>query len=481
MLTKYAKEHGLKVISEYVDDGYSGITFERPGFQRMIADIEAEKINVVLVKDMSRFGRNHVWVDYYREIVFPEKEVRMIAINDDYDSALGDNEMMPFKSLMNEWYCRDISKKLRTAHRIHAQAGRYTGEIAPYGYLKDPTDKHHLIVDNEKAPLIRDIFAMAEEGHSCKYIAKAINQRGIPSARNSEYGWTSATVLNILKNETYLGHVVRLKTTTPSFKIKHSYLKPKDEWVKVANMHEPIIQQETYDTVQRYISLHKRPPSTGFNNIFRGMVHCADCGRWMGFHANCVKGGAFICGSYSRGTQKCSPHHTPYDALHSYVLEEINKLISAKSEPALFNNLLENSIPDETNSKKKSLDKLIKRDTEIKELIRRVFEQNTLGMMDDDVFHDLYNGYCDEKKRNAEAISKLQDELKKNNSRQIEQMRLKGIIESFHDKITELDRPIITSLIEYIEVFEPTGKKYAKNRKLNIKIKWLFGNENTQA
>lgn len=499
LLMKFAKENGISVTQEYLDDGFSGTSFDRPGFQHMLADIEDGKINCVLVKDMSRFGRNHVMVDMYVQMVFPEKGVRLISVGDNYDSAKGESELLPFMSIVNEYFARDISKKLTSAHRVHAQQGQFLGRFAPYGYIKDPNDKHHLLVDEEAAETVRNMYKWFAGGMSYGQIVKRLHDEQVPNPVSHSYrkygkaligkscdylhypyNWHRGTVQHILTDPLYLGHMYSLKTARLSFAVKKRVKRSREEQVVVYNTHEGLIDQATFDAVQRFASLKQRVNKAEQANMYKGILRCADCGCSMGF--NSTKGtGFYRCSRYRYGKtnlgmfEPCTQHHTSLLRLNAFILAEINKMIDALGDPIAMAALLKDSIPDDTDSQKKTLEKLKRRDAELKLLVKKVFEQNTLGVIDDATFSDLYEGYKAEQKASASGIAKLEAELAVTNKQEIERMRLYGIIESFHGQhLTELTRETLTALIERIDVHEPVGPKYMKDKPQTYYIKWRF-------
>ena len=275
MLRYYSKEKGFEIIDEYVDDGYSGTTFNRPDLNRMIEDaMEDTQPSGIMVKDMSRFGRNNAMFMYYVEEIFPNNDILFIALNDDVDTRYEDNEMMPFKSIMNEYYARDTSKKIRSVKKTTALSGGFCGSFAPYGYRVDPNNKRKLLIDPETAPIVKRIFEMSKQGNSVHQIARTLCEEKIliPRAyRAMKNGtletstgfrfptdWVGKNVKMILENQVYLGHMVSHKTQTKSFKNRKLVAVPKEDWIVVKNTHEAIIDEETFELVQKFISVKKR-------------------------------------------------------------------------------------------------------------------------------------------------------------------------------------------------------------------------------
>lgn len=259
MLERYAVDQGFANCSFFVDDGYSGTNYNRPDFQRLLALVEEGKVGTIIVKDLSRLGRDYLQTGYYRDVVFPEHDTRFIAINDNVDTATGDNEFAPFKDIINEWYAKDCSRKVRSAYRTKALNGEYTAPYAPFGYQKDPADKHHLIPD-ERAPIVKRMFQMALEGKTCFAIAKTLEDEQIPTPRayvmqetgkyatgereRHPYAWSKITVNHVLSNPIYLGKMVSQKNQTKSFKDKRIVARPEEEWIVVEGTHQALIDQE---------------------------------------------------------------------------------------------------------------------------------------------------------------------------------------------------------------------------------------------
>lgn len=266
ILLSYAKDNNFRIYDEYVDDGWSGTNFERPEFKRMIKDIESGHINLVLTKDLSRLGRDYITAGQYTEIYFPSKGVRYIAINDGYDSDSQYTDIVPFKNVLNEMYARDTSRKIRSAFISKMEQGSYIGNFAPYGYKKDESNKNHLVIDEEAAPIVSKIFKMAANGVRLVEIASYLNDNDIlspimyrcrnnnhlnPDRHSQRKQWTASTVSKLLYNRVYLGEIAQRKTTKISFKSDMIIRNPKDDWIVVPNMHDPIIDQETFNLVQR--------------------------------------------------------------------------------------------------------------------------------------------------------------------------------------------------------------------------------------
>lgn len=430
MLRRYCKENGISVYFEYVDDGISGVTFERPGFKKMVADIEDSKIGTVICKDLSRLGRNNAMVAYYTEIVFPDADVRFIAINDGIDSAKGENEIMGFKSIINEYYARDISKKIKSSNRARALAGEFTAFLAPLGYCKSPENKHKLIVDEEGAKIVRYIFRMAvSDGLGTFQIASRLNSENIPTAREHFNGtgkdyfanytpkykpaWQASTVRSIIMNRVYLGEVVNGKSSTKSFKNKKRITMPPEQHIIVPNMHEPLVSPDDFEIAQRIIKAKYRVNKGNQDNMFVGILHCADCGSRMSFSPDSKTnfGGYFMCNKYRyrvKGEKHlCTVHYIPIDYLTDAVIAAIQnqarladigdiqeyaeKLAAEKSDL-----MIKQAIKEQ--------EKLIHRRDELDVIIRKLFEQNVLGVVTDERYIVMAADYEEEQNAISELV-----------------------------------------------------------------------------
>ena len=322
ILEKYAEDNRFPNIRVFVDDGYSGVSFDRPGFQEMYKLIEGGKVGIVITKDLSRLGRNYIEVGNYTEFVFPRYGVRYIAINDNYDSLFSDNnELAPFKNLFNEWYARDTSKKIRAVFKAKAERGERLGTTIPYGYRRDPNSgkECHLLINEETAPVVRMIFSMCAEGIGPSNIAKALKEKkilkptfyrfqkegryGTHTDPESPYTWNTRTISDILDNEIYLGHTINCRTRIASFKDKRTIKVPKEEQLRFENTHEAIIDKETWDIVHKVREGRIRKTRMGEINKYSGLIYCADCGRkHYLYRGRTVKreSYSFICGNYHK-------------------------------------------------------------------------------------------------------------------------------------------------------------------------------------
>ena len=341
MLTQYAKEHSFLVAEVYVDDGFSGLNFDRPSFNRMLDDIEAGKIDVVITKDLSRLGRDHLKVGHFTEIYFPMKNVRYIAVNDCVDTANKNNDIAALKNVMNEFYSRDNSRKIRSSIRARAKAGLYRCSFNPIGYLKAPDNHNKLIVDVETAWIVKRIFELANAGMGMHKIATQFRKEQVPcpswwlhsrgekdySQRfenpENKYEWSHTVIRNIISNPLYLGHSVMCKTES-IFKVGKSKKVPEAEQIRVENTHEPLVSQEIFDGANAKILSRRREDTEHFVSPFAGLVKCGTCGKALGLrYWGKDRNRVYICTTYAHNTKSCTDHRIYYEDLYKAVLTDI--------------------------------------------------------------------------------------------------------------------------------------------------------------
>lgn len=473
-----ADKPDIQLVGERIDDGYSGATFDRPSFQKMVDDIKAGKINCVIVKDLSRFGRNFVEAGRYIDQVFPEYGVRFIAINDNFDSANGrsqsDNVLLPFLNLVNDAFCRDISIKVRSQLEIKRQKGDFIGSFAAYGYLKDPDDRHRLIVDDFAAAIVRDIFKWKIDGASQQRIADKLNELGALSPMeykrscglqyrtgfqtNVKGIWTAVAVGRILRNEFYIGTLVQGKRTTPNHKVKKTIDKPREEWVCVANSHTPIVTHEEFATVGRLLLQDTRvAPNEETVSLFSGLIFCGDCGQNMVKNGVCQNGKTYsyyMC-CQNRTTKTCSSHRIPEQLVKDSVLaslkQHIGNILQVEKTLAYIETL-----PFQKEEVQKADAQLIRKQEEIarySQLKVTLYESLADGMVDKAEYLELKAMY-DRKSQEAQtAEGKLKQELEN-----VLQNRSQDAlwITKFkrYQNLDEIDRRIAVTLIDKIVIYE---------------------------
>lgn len=497
MLSKYAEENGFDNLKFYVDDGYTGTNFNRPDFQRLIYDCDMGFVSTVIVKDLSRLGRDHLQVGAYIENYFPERKIRLISINDAFDSIDGDNDIIPFKNIMNEMYAKDISRKCRTAARVRGNMGVPLSQ-PPYGYVKDPSDKHRWIVDEEAANVVRSIFRMYLEGKGQETIARILQENKIlvpteywlskgikkPSKREQEnpYKWSKSTVLKILQKQEYCGDVINFKTYSQSFKKKKRYGASKENWKIFENVHEAIIDRENFEAVQKLIGKRKhRAPKDPKKerNMFSDLMFCADCGSPMWYHVKHNKTDQyfFSCSNYKGDRGTCpETHMIRADALEIVVKSELKRLVSFyQADEEEFVNILNAKANKEVFKEKKRIEtELSKVKARLKELpicYKSLFEKNLSGEIDDKHFELLVNQYDIEEESLKEKLTVLTDDLQRIEREAFGQDRFLKAVRKFMEMET-ITAPMLKELIDKIEVYAVKGT--GKNRTQRIVIHYNF-------
>ena len=434
-LEGYAADHGYGNIVHYTDDGWSGGNFDRPAWKHLIADIEAGKVEHLLVKDLSRVGRDYLQTGFYTDIVFPSMGCRFIALNDGVDTIHKNNEMLVIlKNVMNDLYARDTSSKIRAVKQSTFKSGKYVGCYAPIGYRKSPADKHILEIDPVTAPIVRRIFDMRLQGDTFRKIARTLNEEGVPSPRGFYYMaegrpnlrgetpyWNDVTVKTILRNEVYLGHMVQNKTGTVSYKVHKQVSKPKADWIKVEHTHEPLVSQEVWDAVQR-LDNHPskgRSGSDGELSLFVGVLYCMDCGSSMRIlkdyksrkrHADGHLSSymAYMCNRYGCGGKAaCSSHYINCNTLTKLLLLDIHaKAMLAQNSPAALKEKIlaqKNAASlEQTKALRATLAAVDKRLAELEKLVVSAYEDKVKGVMPEALCVQLMNRYEDERRSKLE-------------------------------------------------------------------------------
>ena len=488
ILEKYAKDHSITNYKFYVDDGYSGTSFNRPGFQEMLADIEAGYVDCVIVKDMSRFGRNYLEVGMYTEIMFPDKDVRFIAINDGVDSARDDNDFTPFRNIINEWYAKDTSKKIRAVFRAKGLSGKRLSTQTPYGYLKG--ENGQLIEDTETAPVVRLIFRLAVEGNGPGKIARILREKqivtpgtlefhrtGRTSRYNPEfpYQWHESTVVNILEQKDYLGNTYNFKTTKKSYKSKKVIRNPEAQQVVFENTHVALIDQETWDLVQKARQSRRRPTKMGDMGMFSGMVYCADCGNKL--HLCRTKSwdrslDNYVCGTYKRRRGECSAHYIRSTVLETLVLDNLQKVIAyvRDYENDFVQQVTENKAAEQMQMlsvSKRQMEQQMRRIAEIDNIIKRLYEDNLNGKLSDSRFSKMSADYEQEQRtlENSNAELKCMVDTCEEQSLNIKSF-LKCVRK--YTEPCELTPDMLHELVEKIIVYAPDKSSGHRTQQIDI-------------
>ena len=497
LLQKYAKDNGFQNPRVYVDDGYTGTNFNRPAFQQMIEDIELGYISTIIVKDMSRLGRNYLEVGYYTDNYFPQKNVRFIAINDGVDSADGDNEFAPIRNVINELYARDISRKVRSSYRIRGNSGEPLSK-PPYGYIESPDNPKKWIIDPEAASVVKRIFQMSLEGKGNETIARILHEEKVlvPTSYMIEKGirqsgrkptdpckWMATTVGRILESQEYCGDVINFKTYSRSFKDKRRLANPKENWVIFKNVHEPIVDRETFELVQKSIKNTKRrapKPENGEKSIFSDLLYCSDCGHKLWHHVNPRNKDIkfFSCSNYKKDTRgTCDArHYVRADAIEQVVMLELKRLAKflEYDEEAFADMLAEKTNEDLIAEKKqvqKELDRAIARNEDVARLYGRLYEDNVSGKVTDEWFMQLSNKYESERLELKTKIQQYREQLSNLGTMQKGKEQFISAVRKFMQMDT-LTAPLLKELIDKIVVYETQGT--GKHRTQRIVIYYRF-------
>ena len=499
ILEKYVMEQGWKTYDIYVDDGYTGTDFNRPAVTRLLEDAKTGKINLIIVKDLSRFGRNYIQIGQYIDYIFPTYNIRFIALNDNVDTANKDTsamDMMPIVNLFNEWHSASTSKKIRTVIEANAKAGKYRTTFAPYGYSKGTDEKKLPVVDEPAASIVRRIFAERSQGISPRHIADKLNEEKIPIPSDYQYAklgktnprktahlWCTKSIKQIVRNPIYLGNLYMLRSTTVSYKNHKHIDKDKEDWVVIPNTHEPLVSQEIWDKIrelEKSVSQGKRTKN-GETMPLSGLMYCADCGEKMRLCMNNTTNGSkkfprkyvrhnYQCGAYSRfGKFYCTSHYIKMKDINAIVLADIRSMAALVVEN-------ENSTRQQFLLKKEKINsrqlaeeqRQLREDKfrilELETLIPSIYEDKVLGKIPEDVCVNLLEKYQAEQKELSEKVENLEARLNsvKQDENDVDEFikRLKK-----YTDMQELTREMCLELIEYITVDE-----YAADRPRDIHI-----------
>ena len=494
ILQQFAKEQELHVVGEYIDDGWSGTTFERPNFKRMMADVDAGRVNCIVTKDLSRFGRDHIMVGYYLEYEFPEKQVRYIAVSENEDTKKGLSDFVPFKNLFNEWFAKDTSRKVKTALHAKFAAGERTFAYAPLGYIRHPEIKNAIVIDEETRWIIEKIFGLAYHGAGAAKIARVLVDEHVPTAgwlnyqrygtfahiyegqpEEKSYAWTLAQVKNILKDETYIGNSVHNKQTNISYKNKKKIRKPEEEWFRVENTHEAIISKKVFEQVQEQIASRRRQQKDATTQIFSGLVKCADCGWSMRFGTNRQNSkpySHYTCSQYGQGLKQCSAHYIRYDYLYHYVLVRIQNLWrqAQLDEKELLHRLLKGSEQElAANAKRQSaeLTSAEKRRTEVDRKFAKLYEDWSDGRITEYNFNMMSQKYQTEQQELTEKIERLSAELESEKQTTVDAETWISLLKQYANP-TELTAELLNTLIEKIVIHEATTVDGMREQNIDI-------------
>ncbi len=499
ILTRYCKDNHIAIGEIYSDDGYTGQNFNRPDFKRMMDDIEAGKINVVVVNDLSRFGREYAEMGYIIEHYFEEKGIRFISLYERVDTAKSkDNLIMAITNVMNSFYARQAGAKTKAAHRARALDGKYLAGHALFGYVKDPNDRHKLIIDPPAADIVREVFQLFAEGVGYVRMTKILRERKIlnPMAyfnqnnpdyyKNSDYwrkpfDWHATSVRSILINQAYIGNVVFGKTKVKGVFDKKRIHAPQEEWIIVENMHEPIISRELWDTVQQLMKSRRRENSKGEVQMFAGLVKCSKCGSSLNVNFDKKKGKytGFSCWVYKNyGKERCTSHAIGWKTMGQLVLEDIRR--NAKAAKLVASGYKEMLIAAKTEKKKQETEKckrelktVDKRIAELDKIMNKLYEDLALEKVSEERYQTMSKGYEAEQSGLKERRNKLTEIITRAESVYENIEKFLPIITKYTD-ITELNTQILNELIQKIVVYEKTDNPDgSKSQRVDIYYKFI--------
>lgn len=503
ILEKFAREMGKVAYSFYVDDGYSGTNFQRPSFQRMIADIEDGKIDTVITKDLSRLGRNYLESGAYIEVFFPQHHVRYIAVNDGVDSEQsGGLDITPFKNILNEFYSRDISKKVKSGKHIRALEGKFMGTTAPFGYRKDPQDKNHLIVDEATAPAVRLIYSLALEGYGTNRIGKVLYERKIPkpsyykqeffSQHDSGsddywYDWKQEVITRIIRNPVYKGGMYVHSTSKQTFKCKgRGYIRRTDREI-LEDVHEAVVTKEVWQTANDIIDRHTKvkPCTSGYENIFRGLLKCPDCGQTLLIHTDnrnpdrdLLDKTYYQCTTYrKKGANFCTAHRISAGDIENAIKADIDRhaVKAMKDKEKFINNVLlsmNESSAERSEKIKAGIEKLKKRNAELDQMYIRLYEDYSGGKLSEKKFTMMSAHYEQEQDANEEKLLELKRQQK---AKSVAVTNAEQFTESLAQcaGMKKLTATVLNTLIEKIEVHNPVMVNGVKEQKLTVYYKFV--------
>lgn len=497
ILREYAEKNGFLNPRMWADDGYSGVTFDRPAYNEMMAEVEAGNVSTIIVKDHSRLGRNRLVMGYLMEEKFPDYGIRYIAINDGVDTDKGVDESLAIRDLFNEWHARDTSKKIKAVKMAAAKRGERIGSKPPYGYQKDPNDPKRIVPNEETAPIVRHIFALCASGLGPSKIARTLQEEQVISPTvydyrtygtnnaalklDQPYTWSSTSVSHILEHEEYIGTTVNCRSYIPSFKSKKSKDNSPDKWLRFENTHEPLIDRETWDIVQRVRQGKRRPNKMGEMDMLSGLVKCETCGTK---HYLCRCGSwneeqyTYTCGCYHKHKDECTPHTIKVMALHQIVLAEIQRVTAeAKENTEQFLRRAmdkhQSQLKQELSAKTRELEKVQKRLADLDKLLQKAFEQLTLENLSETQFKALTGNYEMERQELTQRFGKLEQEIRSGKDTMLNAERFMVVVDRYTD-IRKLTPEIVREFVEKIVVHERSEPWKKKNYTQQVDVYFNF-------
>ena len=473
MLEEYAKAQRLNVFDVYIDDGYSGTSFHRPDFERMIADIEAKQVNMVITKDMSRLGRDYIDTGHYMERYFPEKRVRYISLLDGIDtfSESYNSDVTPFKAILNDMYAKDISKKITSVKHDKQDKGLFIGGKPAFGYKKSPTEKNTIVVDEPAAKIVRNIFQLALDGKSCREIAMILNRQNIPtpaayaginlSVKGPYSGkWSSERISFMLQNEVYIGSMVQGRVRKVSYKSKKCRKLPREEWKVVENTHEPLVDRATFEKVALLIKSRNRTRSRTYDYLLKGLIFCHECGYPLGVINRTLAGNRrtlyFVCRTYQRFTeyQTCTCHCSRVEDITAAVLEQVREICKQyvyRLDMDDITGKAQKRLQAEKRRMGQDIADIKSRLEGIQSKIDQSYSDRLSGMVDEDVFQRAYKYLKEEQATLRRKIEMLENSGKA--EIQLDSQKVKELAQTFLNA-EEYSRELLVSLIERIELSE---------------------------
>ena len=488
-IISFLQENGFELYDEYIDDGLTGTSFDRPAFNRMIDDIENKRINMVITKDASRLGRNNEEFIGYAERYFPEHNIRYISILDGIDTYLDNvgNDMIQIKGMMNEWYSKDISKKIKASIETKKKQGLFLGGYTPYGYKHDPRNKYKLIIDENVSDNVKLIYDMFVKGNSLGKIAKYLTEKKIPTPsvyknmnfnkdRKTRNIWEPRTIDDILKNPTYIGNLAQNRRRKINYKSKKIITNPKDKWIIAENTHEPIIDLETFEMVQNIYSKNKNRNEKSHDHLLRGFLFCKECGHTLGIQQSSDKKRNYmICNHYRKYGKNsfCSPHSNRYEDVEELVLKEIKKMCKKcvnkkKFESILKNNTKKSKMLEEINNKIEKATNLLLNN---KESIKTIYKDRAKGLVDLETYKEVYNDLINETNETKILIDELEKSKKSLlNNKLYDNYNYEEIVEEYLS-MKKPNKLLLSNIIDRITIDEN------KNVDIYYKIKPIFDYE----
>ena len=471
LLEDFVKKNRLSVYDTYIDDGWSGTNFDRPDFQRMIGDIEAKKVNMVITKDLSRLGRDYIMTGHYMERYFPEKRVRYISLLDGIDTGVESsaNDITPFRAIMNDMYAKDISKKIKSVKRDKQRKGQFIGGKPMYGYKMHPTEKNKIIIDEEVAPIVRRIFAMALSGVSCRQIATTLNEEGVLTpavycgwnmGRKGPYAglWSSERISEMLQNETYIGNMVQGRTVKISYKSKKCLRQARENWVVVEGTHEPLIDAEIFQKVQMLVNSRKRTKSRTYDFLLRGLIFCHECGYPLAVINRKNAAGEerlfFICRTYQRFTKAgvCTCHSIKEKTVTDAVLAKVREVCEAYLDPAKLLPIAKEAISnaDKASCAEAEIQSLHSKIDSLTANLDKMYMDKLSGILSDDDFQRIYLKAKAQRSQLENQLKTLEQEKEAPVSKDD---RAKELVQRFLESVPT-NRELLFSLIERVELSE---------------------------